>query len=297
MPRRGEWYDEERAPARRRWWVAGALLVVVVALLAVAAHVLADANSAAGGPAAAVARYCQALEARDYSSAYASFAPDGRGGLTRDQYTAEAQLRDKVDGTVTRCAATDPAGAGGLGRGLGIVFGAGTETMDLTIVRATLGSRTGALTLERATGWVLTPRSSATVVVWFIRAQDPALTGTDLAPIEAAVSFCGDLITGNYTAAYAALSADQQKIAKDETTFSEMARPPREIHYTSCVPVYSGYHITGTVTAAVAIALGTTITLPAWTANETDTFTLKLVHEGGAWKVDGIIPPGPGITV
>jgi hypothetical protein len=291
MARRGEWYDEKAAPARRQWWVVGGLAVALVALVGAGAHVLADANTAAAGPAGAVSRYCHALEAKDYLSAYSYFAPAGHDGLTASQYATMATLRDHVDGIVTRCEATDPTGADGLGRGLGIEFGASTETVDVTIARATLGSRTGALTLERA------PASSGTVVAWLIRAQDPALAGTDLAPIEAAVSFCGDILKGDYNAAFGALSVAQQKVAKGETTFSAVARPPRDIRYTSCVPVYSGYHLTGTTIAAVAIALGTTITLPAWTSKATDLFTLKLVREGGAWKVDGVILPGPGISV
>lgn len=285
----GKWYAEKRPPTSRGRWVAVALVLALVALLVGTARVLADANTAAGGPTSTVLRYCHALEAHDYVRAYSYIALAARGGLTASQYADEAHLRDLVDGIVLHCDPTDPVGAGGLGRGLGIVFGATTETVDLTIVRATLGTLTGTLTMTRGGR---SPAASARVV-WLIHAADPALAGTPIAPIEAAASFCGDILAGNYNAAYTALSTAQQKLAHGDTTFTDVAKPPQGIRYTSCAPVYSTYRVDG-ATASVSINLGTSISLPTWSANETDPFTLVLVRQAGSWKINGIIPPRTG---
>lgn len=286
----GRLVPQERLPrAVRGWWpprdqrglwialagVALALLVGVVVLARVAAY---GADQAAQ-PRTVASRWCGALLAHNYASAWALLSPGAQAGQTAALFATDAQLQDAVDGRVTACTAV--AAAGGWGADLGFAF-APPASVDVSVrlIRAQLGTRTGTVTLARSAGG------------WRVSAVAGALRGTPLGPLLVANHFCAALAAGNYTSAYGDLSAHQISLEKSATNFAKEATSPGGAAYAGCTPSYRTYTIKGD-TATLGLTVNIRVATRAGTSVVPVVGVATLVLEHNAWKLDGldITPP------
>lgn len=256
--------------------VALALLVGVVVL----ARVAASGHDQAAQARAVASRWCGALLAHNYASAWALLSPGAQAGQTAAQFATDAQLHDAVDGGVTACTVA-AAAAGGWGADLG--FGlAPPATMGVSvhITRAQLGARTGDVTLARQAGG------------WRVSAVAAALQGTPVGPLLVADHFCKALTAGNYTSAYGDLSARQTSLEKSAANFAKEATSPGGAAYVGCTPSYHTYKITGD-TATLGLTINIRVATDAGTSVVPVAGVATLVLENNAWKLDGldITPP------
>jgi len=200
--------------------------------------------------------FCTALAAKDYSSAYSQLGIVAQGQLTATQFTAQGTLHDQIDGPVTGCTL--------------VALGSGnddtTTSLTVSVTRATLGARTGNVTLDVESG------------AWKVAKVDLALLGTDLGPLLVGQQFCTALQAGQYTAAFGLLSTTAQTGHKPD----ELALPSG-LSYAGCDPDLSTYKVTTSSASFNAnlkvkdAASGLTVPLG---------ITLKFVVEGGNWKID-----------
>jgi hypothetical protein len=200
--------------------------------------------------------FCTALAAKDYSSAYSQLGSVAQGQLTAIQFTAQGTLHDQIDGPVTGCTL--------------VALGSGnddtTTSLTVSVTRATLGARTGNVTLDVENG------------AWKVAKVDLALLGTDLGPLLVGQQFCTALQAGQYTTAFGLLSSAAQAGHKPD----ELA-PPSGLSYVGCEPDLTTYKVS-TSSASFNASLkvkdaASGLTVPVG-------ITLKFVVEGGNWKID-----------
>ncbi len=92
-----------RAPLRHRLQIA-LIAALGGALLAVGLAGYLAFDSQTGTASVAAQRFCDALVARDYPTAYAYLSTALQGQGTEEQFAASQRDLDRIKGTVTRCA-------------------------------------------------------------------------------------------------------------------------------------------------------------------------------------------------
>jgi hypothetical protein len=280
---RSERQPRHSRPRRRGWlsWLAlaaglGALLAVGIAAFSIRAY----ARDQATAPGRVLQRYCSALLAHNYASAYALLDRSAQGAQTQAQFAADARLHDTVDGRVVAC--TGGQTASGWQYDLSFLLSppAGVA-LRTTVTRARLGARQGMVTIDR--------QSSA----WRVQTIDAELQGTPLGPLQVADHFCRALAAGNYASAFGDLSAHQTAVERSPANFAAEAARPEGVGYADCAPDYRTYSVKGgaamlglTVDLRVATPSGATVvSLPA---------SATFVLERGSWKLDGLDVTAPG---
>jgi hypothetical protein len=123
-----------RATRRLRWQIA-IIAALAGALLAVGLAGYLAFASQTGTASVAAQRFCDALVARDYPTAYADLSAALQGQGTEEQFAASQQDLDRIDGVVTSCA-------------LSYVRVSGSRAVfRLNVTRARTGMATGVLQL------------------------------------------------------------------------------------------------------------------------------------------------------
>jgi hypothetical protein len=247
---------------------------VVVLLVVLAIWGVTNARAAAAQPGQVAARYCAALLARDYAGAAHLLTPAALAGATTQQFVADEQVRESIDGRVTSCQ-TGSAASGLFGALSFMLSSPHQATVPLALTRAHLGSRSGTLTLARVgAGWIVAGMSAP-------------VQGTSLAPLHAANSFCAALAAGKYTDAYADLSTRQQQMEKTMQQFTTQATQPAGASFTGCTPDYASYAVTNS-SATITLTLNVHVALASSSPTIPIAATMTLVQQGAAWKVDGL---------
>jgi hypothetical protein len=214
------------------------------------------------GTLSAAGSFCRALQAQNYTAAYAVLGSAPRLKLTQDAFTQAAQLHDQVDGSVSACAL------------VGIAAGAGDSSASLTVsvTRAKLGARQGTVGLQ--------VENSA----WKIDSLVDTLLGTDVGPIQVGNRFCTDLANANYADAFNLLSANG-KGGSSEADFASSIALPSPLKWGTCTPDVSTYKVSGT-TASYTAGFGVVNT--STNQSVSVNFTLSFVNTGGTWQLDDL---------
>jgi hypothetical protein len=211
------------------------------------------------------AAFCAALQAKDYSTATNLFDANSltQQGLTTDIFSAGLQAHDAIDGVVTGCTLTAIA-SGNTDT---------TTTLTVSITRATLGARTGQMTLTASGG------------TWKISSIATELQGTDIGPLLTATQLCVDLVTGNLASAYQTLTSTDFKSTVSQAAFVAYFTLKSGETYVGCTPDLTTYKVVGTAASFDATlnvnVSGTTVGL---------TFTLVFVQQGTNWLLEGFLP-------
>src|SRR5262249_31570597 len=132
--------------------------------------------------------FCTALTNKDYTSAYSQLGSVAQGQLTSEQFAAQAALHDQIDGPVTGCTLV----------AVGSSNTYTTTSLTVSVTRATLGARSGAVTLDIENG------------AWKVASVELALLGSDLGPLQVGQQFCTALQAGQFSVAYGLLSSSFQ---------------------------------------------------------------------------------------
>jgi hypothetical protein len=266
---------------RSRWLLPAVAALALVVVCGGTTALLSFAASQATRPIAAARQYCAALRAQNYSAAYALTSDATQKQVSKAQFTTEAQLRDGVDGKVTRCAPV-PASRDTFGDAVGdlgfLLGGAQAAPLTVTIVRTRLGARSGTITMTSQGG------------SWTVGSIADTLQGTPLGPLLLANHFCKALAAGDFKAAFGDLSAHQVSLEQSEANFARQAALPAGSKYIGCAPDLTTYHVAG-ASASVKLALDIQVTTPAGASVVPVASLASFVQEKGAWKLDGLDPP------
>ena len=204
--------------------------------------------------------YCSALQAQDFAAAYKDLSAKLQGATSQSAYVAQAQAHAQVDGAVQSCALT----------GLTRTTSATTTNFTISLARAKLGARSGALTLTSSNG------------AWQVSSVDAALSGSDLGPLDAGAAFCAAITNNDYAGAYARLSGAAHNTYSLAQFQQQFAVTPI-LKWNGCTPDLTTYKVAGDH-ASYNTALKVTRTDTG--ASTQLVFALSFVREGSAWKVD-----------
>lgn len=126
--------EEQRAAPRGRVQLV-VIAALVGALLAVGLAGYLAFASQTGTASVAAQRFCDALVARDYPTAYADLSAALQRQGTEEQFAASQQELDQLDGAVTSCTFAYPR------------VGRSSATFTLNVTRMSKGAASGALRL------------------------------------------------------------------------------------------------------------------------------------------------------
>jgi hypothetical protein len=211
------------------------------------------------GALATAGTFCQALQAKDYSTAYGLLGSTAQSQISQADFQASTVIWDQLDGPVTGCTLT--------GLGAGNSDTAAALTVSLT--RQTRGAQSGSLGMDVEGG------------AWKISQVDSTLFGTDLDPLIVGTAFCDAIVATKFDVAYALLTSDLQG-QYSKAQFADIFRLPAGIKYVSCAPKLSTYKVNGS-----DANLDMTVKINNGGTNENHTFKLALTKEGTDWKIAG----------
>lgn len=209
----------------------------------------------------AAAAFCAALQAKDYTAAFALLDPASLQGATQVVVNAIFQAQDVIDGPITGCALT------------AIASGNTDTTTNLTVsvTRTIRGAHQGQMTL------------TASGATWRITTLSTGLFGTDVRPVLVAAQLCADLASGNLAIAYQTLTSTAFKAAATQAEFEAFFKLNPGESFAGCTPDLTTYKLQGTnatFDSKLNITVnGTTVGVP---------ITLTFVFEGGNWLLDNI---------
>jgi limonene-1,2-epoxide hydrolase len=271
--------ERVRGAPRRRGRALGAIaalaLLVLLGLIGLAVY----AGQQAGQPVSAASLFCQALQARDYAGAYRLLSTSAQVRASESQFVAEERLHDAVDGPVVACRPVDGSGSSGIAARLSFLLGGrSSDAVSVTLARARIGTRTGAMELVAEGG------------TWRVDALAATLQGTPVEPLQVLAHFCASLVAASYQAAYDDLSANQQRLEQSESTFAQQVSPPAGSRYTGCAPEYASYRVDGG-TATVRFTMSIAVAAPGGAQTVPVQATARLVEERGTWKLNGLDLP------
>jgi hypothetical protein len=210
--------------------------------------------------------YCQALQTQDYHTAYTLLTSGAQGQLKLADYTIKQQLQDSVDGKVTACTLVS----------LGTPNTDSAANVRISITRTRLGKRQGAFSLVATGG------------AWQIGTIDPQIQGSDLGGLFVASRFCNDVSTGNFTDAYALLTAGGRAGQSESTFASVLQNPASGITLVSMKANPTTYQDNGSV---ATVSVSVTFQFASSGRHGSITTTLRLVRAGSNWQVDGVVDP------
>ena len=211
--------------------------------------------------------FCAAMQGQQYDAAYGMLDSAQQGLVPQADFVASGKLHDEIDGTVTKCGLTK------------VMPGNTDQITKLTIDmnRSKLGDRSGVVALKY--------EGSA----WKVDGTDPSLNGTDLHPLVVDAQFCTLMTAGKYTDAYGLLSSGfQGALTKDQFVAQFSTLEGYKLAWSCGKPDYSSYKVSGDT---AAIVQPFSLSIPSLGANAVAniTYTVKLVLEGEAWKVDDLV--------
>jgi hypothetical protein len=211
------------------------------------------------GALATAGKFCQALQAKDYSTAYSLLGSTAQGQISQAEFQASTVIWDQLDGPVTGCTLT------GLGTGNSDTAAA----LTVSVTRQTRGAQSGSLGMDVEGG------------AWKISQVDPTLFGTDLAPLIVGTAFCDAIVANTFDVAYALLTSDLQG-RYTKAQFADIFKLPAGIKYVSCAPKLSTYKVNGS-----DAELDMSVKIDNGGTSESHTFKLALTKEGTDWKIAG----------
>lgn len=207
--------------------------------------------------------YCAALRANHFSAAYALLTSSQQKQTTVADYAATQTMHTRVDGSVSQClvVAVNPGNT------------ASAASLQVSITRAVLGQRSGALRLTReAAGWRINQAAAA-------------LTGTNITPLITGNSFCADIAHGDLAHAYSLTSSSYQQ-QNSASGFRTLFDPGSDFTFGGCQPYVKSYTVAAS-SASYALTLALAPVDPARSAASV-ALTLTFVYENNAWKIDQI---------
>lgn len=216
------------------------------------------------GALGAINAFCAALRNQSYTVAFGLLGSALQSALKQDDFVAQAQIHDKVDGVVTTCAldAVTPA--------------SNTDTaaeVRVAVARSKLGAVTGAVSVAIENG------------SWKLSQISPQVQGSDLEPLLTGMRFCTFVVAGAYEQAYALLSsAVQRDITLDSFRSADYFGNPSDYKYLSCTPNLDTYKV-----STAGGPYDSTVKVQRISTGSTVTFTLTLYMrpypEG--WRING----------
>jgi uncharacterized protein DUF3828 len=214
----------------------------------------------------AAGAFCAALQSQNYTAAYALLSSKEQQQTPATAFATVLGLQDAVDGKVTACALT----------GFTVGGSDSSASLNVSLTRATLGARQGAVTLKVEGG------------NWKIDDVADSLGGTDVGPILVASAFCADLIANKFSDAYALLSQSVANHLGSLDTFVADFTEPAPYAWAGCTPDLTTYKVSGTA----AQFNGTLNELNTDTKSTHNfPYAFYFVKEGGVWKFDGLGKP------
>jgi hypothetical protein len=208
-----------------------------------------------------VETYCAALQGQKYDAVYTLLDSKQQGAQKQDSFTGDAKLRDQIDGKVSACGlekvATGNSDA--------------TASVTLTVTRAKLGRKSGALTL------------GSEASQWRISAIAAEILGSDLQPLAVGKQFCGLLSQAKYVDAYNSTSAGFKR-ATSKKSFLGLF-DVQGVKWTCGSAKISTYKVSGGA-ASYEMTLTSKDQITGETANQNA--RMGLVLEGSTWKVQGL---------
>lgn len=206
----------------------------------------------------ATTAFCTALQNKDYSTAFASFATPPSSLKTVTDFKDSGALWDQIDGSITACSIS----------GLGSSNDDASASLSISVTRAKSGAHTSAISL------------SASGAAWKISSLDAAVFGADLGPLTIGTQFTNDISAGKLSAAYSLTSSDFQS-SFTLSQFTQYWQLPAGLKLTfkAELDTYKVPGSTGTYQASVKLAdtaTGASVAL---------SMTLSFTKDGGTWKL------------
>jgi len=141
-------------------------------------------------PYAAAQAFCTDLQGKHYTAAYGMLSTAYRKTISLQDFTLTYQLHDQLDGPIGACSTPAP----------------GSVIYTYTVPTA-IGIPAHITRKQTLQGTLSLVEEGQT---WRISQIAASLQGTDVGPLLAQNAFCGELIAGNYAAAYAQLAPGAQ---------------------------------------------------------------------------------------
>lgn len=137
--------------------------------------------------------FCIALKSQNYTVAYGLLGSSFQSALKQDDFVAQAQIHDTIDGVVTNCALDTVTSSSDI-----------AAALLVAVTRGKLSAASGAIGLAVENGG------------WKVTRISPQAQGSDLEPLLTGMRFCSLVVAGSWQEAYALLSsAVQQKVTLD----------------------------------------------------------------------------------
>ena len=208
---------------------------------------------------------CQALQAKDYATAYGLFGANPQGIISESDFAANAKLDDQYDGPLTACSLVS----------IGLGNTDTTTTLTVSVTRTKPGPKSGQITLDVESG------------AWKISTIAPAILGTDYRPLLVAEQFCSDYKSNHLQAAYQLMSSDSGVSQSDFITYFQL---PSDLKLVGCTPQLSSYQVTG---SSASLRVVFKITQPSTGASVNVNADFKFTLEGSSWKISDL----PNVTL
>lgn len=177
-------------PRRRRlslgWVAVIVLLLVVIGIASYGVYTTRQAQR----PYAAAQAFCADLQGKQYTAAYGLLSTAYRKTISLPTFTLTYELHDQVDGPISACSTPAPGS---------VIYTYSAPTA--------LGVPAHITRKQALQGTLSLVEDGQT---WHVSQVGASLQGTDVGPLLAQNTFCGDLIAGNYAAAYAQLAPGAQ---------------------------------------------------------------------------------------
>lgn len=216
------------------------------------------------GALATASAFCAALQAANYSAAYALLGTLAQSHVAQADFAADGQAHDQIDGSVSACQFTS----------LGESNTDSSASLAVSITRAKLGQRSGSLSLDVESG------------AWKISGVAASLQGTDVGPLQTGRRFCTDLASANYSDLYGLLTDNFTGGLSEAEVANVFNGTAVGVKFSGCTvdsTSYSTYKLSGTSAsydgqmALLKVSTG---------QSKTVTVTFKFVLDGTAWKLD-----------
>jgi hypothetical protein len=204
------------------------------------------------------------MQSQSYPAAYALLSNSGQQQAPADAFATVLGLQDQVDGKITACSLT----------GFTVSGSDTSATLNVSFNRATLGTRTGTVTMKVEGG------------AWKVDNVADSLNGTDVTPVLVLRQFCSDLVSKNYEAAYSLATQELiDAIGGGKDGFIAFYTPPDPYAWSGCTQDLTTFKLNGDqATVNGTRSYKDTSTGTQFTYN----YTFYLFKEGGAWKYDGL---------
>lgn len=211
--------------------------------------------------------FCSAMQAKDYTTAYALVSSDLKDGpSSQSDLSTAAGLWDGIEGPITGCTLT----------ALGATNTDTSASFTVSVVRSK-ATHTGAVTLAKQGG------------AWKLTQLDNTLLGPDLTPLITGITFCTAIQQSQYPVAFALLSANWQSSYGSVDNFKQDWGPDANgITVAGCSqPVLDSYKVSS---SDASYDGGIIVERLSDHKQITDNRTFLFVKEGNAWKLDDVKP-------